>query len=120
MSNPSKAKGRAEENRIADMLRLNLWPDAVREGKNAPSMDLINTGRWRVEIKHRASWRMFEWIRASRFRSIHSLNGAWAIIATHGDRRTVEGRGVGTVVVLDIQEWIRLMRNAGEGDRRLQ
>lgn len=111
MTNP---KGRVEENRIVSLLRAYVWPGAEREGKRAESRDVINTGTWVVEVKHRKAWRLFEWIRKIR----KVADDDWVIFVGHGDRRTSEGREVGTVAVCDAERFMILLDEAGYREDR--
>lgn len=87
------------------------------------SHDICGVGGWTIEVKYRKAWHLFGWIRKIRKRSwypttvVHSgymkRNGMgpvtvdegpdsrWVIFAIHGDRRTLEGREVGRVAVMD-------------------
>jgi len=53
---------------------------------------------WVIEAKYRKAWHLFGWIRKIRRRAD---GGPWAIFAIHGDRRTIEGREVGEVCIMD-------------------
>lgn len=106
MANPAKAKGTASENENVDRLRA-FGLDARRAPNNSPSLDIVIDGStWRIESKHRRRWDLFKWIREAR----KWAEGApWVILASHGDRRSVEGRSVGSVAILDADEFAEML-----------
>ena len=105
MANPPKQKGTSFENEVLDEF-LRVWPGAHRAEANSESQDLRAVGDWVVECKHRKRWSLFQWIRRIRKRA--GLD-PWVIVAAHGDRRSSEGREVGTVAVLDFNLFIAML-----------
>lgn len=104
----AKAKGTRGENEVVDLLVAAGFPrkdpeDPTSEGVQRleggyETHDVIGAGTWLVEVKYRKAWHLFAWIRKIRKRSD---GRPWAIFGIHGDRRTVEGREVGMVAVMD-------------------
>ena len=98
MANPSKKKGTQGENEVVDLLRAHGL-DAHRAETNKASWDVRIVGTpWRIESKRCARWLTFQWIRHARH---HADGDPWIIYAAHGDRRSVEGKGVGMVAIMD-------------------
>jgi hypothetical protein len=101
------------------------WESHDIEFANMPHMD------WVIEAKFRKAWHLFGWIRKIRRRALtpaHTVHtdymkrvgmppvevpaGAhdnWAIFAIHGDRRTIEGREVGAVCIMDARRAAELI-----------
>jgi hypothetical protein len=122
MANPPKAKGTSFENEVVSALS-DVWPDCHRSAANTESQDLMGTGDWVVECKHRKRWSLFDWIRRIRTRALRvaAVGGEfgkphdWVIVAAHGDRRSAEGNQVGTVAIIDFERFVELLLEAGYG-----
>lgn len=110
MANAPKQKGTQFENEVVSAFS-DVWPDCHRSSANTESQDLMGTGDWIVECKHRKRWSLFDWIRRiKRKGSAH-----WVIVAAHGDRRAAEGKEVGTVAIIDFERFVELLLEAGYG-----
>lgn len=125
MSNPPRQKGTKFENEVLRRIQ-EIYPDADRAKAGSISCDIVGAGMWVIECKHRKRWNLFGWI--ARIRDVAGAR-PWVIIAAHGARNTVEGRGVGTVAIIDADQFyamitfidryqtletIRLIDNAGD------
>jgi len=121
MSNPPKAKGTAGENEIVDLLVFAGFPRANPEDPNSVGVERFQGGYeshdlhfknmscdWVIEVKYRKAWHLFGWIRKIRRRAD---GRPWAIFGIHGDRRTAEGKEVGTVCVMDATTAAMLIKN---------
>lgn len=104
----AKDKGTAGENQAVDILVAAGFPRAdptdptsvgVKRFQGGwESHDIQGAGDWVIEAKWRKRWSVFEWVRKIRRRA---AGRPWAIIGIHGDRRTVEGREVGELCIMD-------------------
>jgi hypothetical protein len=118
VSNPAGAKGRAGENEAVDVFMAAGFPRADPEDPESPgvkrfrggfeSHDVQGVGSWVIEAKFRKAWHLFGWVRKIRRRAD---GRPWAIVAIHGDRRTVEGREVGRVMIFDADVGAMLIRH---------
>ena len=105
--NKSKAKGTGFENEVVELLVSNGIP-AHRAETNKKSHDVRLDGKdWPVECKSRKAWHLFAWIRD--IRSV-AADDHWFIFASHADRRTLEGRAVGTVCIMDAETGARAIK----------
>ena len=116
----AKQKGTLGENEIRDMLIKHGHNDVKRTSASTESHDiwLGDTGVT-VEVKYRKTWSLFKWI--SKIRNV-SDNDEWVIFAIHGDRRSVSGKQVGKVAVMDAEfaaELLLLWRHWNEKDTYL-
>jgi hypothetical protein len=99
MSNPSKQKGTAHENEIVDLFKKYGITDAHRTEANKASHDIRIPGvNLVIESKHCKIWSIPAWVR--KIRKVAPLD-RWVIYASAGDRRTLEGKALGTVAVMD-------------------
>lgn len=115
----ARKKGTQGENEAVDIFVAAGFPRADPEDPRSEgvkrfeggyeSHDIQGIGDWVVEVKYRRRWELFAWIRKVRRRS---GGRPWAIVAIHGDRRTVEGREVGEVVIMDARLAAKLIRLA--------
>lgn len=95
MSNPSKAKGTAEENRILERHIRPIWPQADRAKAGNQSNDIVGVP-FPIEVKHRKTWALRDWVRKV---TAVSDDGRWAVFAGDGDRRL--SSSIGTVMIVD-------------------
>lgn len=107
MANPPKQKGTAFENEVLQDLQ-HIWPDADRAKANNESQDLVGTGKWVIECKFRKRWDLFKWI--GKIKKV-AADYPWVIVAAHGDRRSVVGRQVGTVAVVDWGVFVEMVEH---------
>ena len=118
----AKAKGTRGENEAVDLLVTAGFPRADPEdpasvgvkrfegGYESHDLEFANMPGvdWVIEVKYRKAWHLFGWIRKIRKRA----NGRpWAIFGIHGDRRTVEGKEVGVVCVMDAATAAQLLHH---------
>ena len=97
----AKQKGTTGENEIVEL--LNGWGhgDAVRTpaGKESHDIQLGVTGLI-IEVKYRKRWTLFPWV--SKVRKVaREADAEWMLFCIHGDRRSVVGKQVGKVAVMD-------------------
>ena len=116
----ARQKGTIGENEIVALLYEYGLKDAKRTSAGMESHDiwLGDTGVT-VEVKYRKTWSLFKWI--SKIRNV-SDNDEWVIFAIHGDRRSVSGKQVGKVAVMDAEfaaELLLLWRHWQEKDTYL-
>lgn len=112
MSNPPKAKGTKHENEVLGKV-LPIFPNAERAPAGSKSRDLVGTGCWTFEVKHRRRWELFKWI--SKIRDVAD-DRPWCIVATHGDRNSAMGRRVGSVAIVDLEVFVELLMKANGGE----
>lgn len=117
----ARAKGTEGENEVVDILVEAGFPRADPEDPLSfgvkrfeggyESHDIQGVGPWVIEVKFRRAWRLFEWIRKIRQRSVLSTQAEkpWVIFAIHGDRRTREGKMVGAVAIMDAKRAAELI-----------
>lgn len=98
-------KGPKAEKEIVQLLRSVGFP-ARRTMTHAKSDDIDIGREFKVEVKHRLRWSVFDWIRKAR---AESPDEQWALFCIHGARQTEEGRGVKEVMVVDATFGARLL-----------
>ena len=116
----ARAKGTTGENEIRDMLIAAGHADVKRTSASTESHDiwLGDTGVT-VEVKYRKAWSLFKWIQ--KIKSVSDGN-KWVIFAIHGDRRSLVGKSVGKVAVMDADfaaELLVLWRHWEDKDKYL-
>jgi len=104
----AKSKGTRGENEIVDLLVDAGFPRADPEDPASAgvkrfeggyeSHDIQGIEPWVIEVKYRKAWHLFGWVRKIRKRSD---GRPWVILGIHGDRRTQEGKEVGTLAIMD-------------------
>ena len=101
MGSKAKAKGTVGENEIVAVLYRYGHSDAVRTpaGKESHDIQLGETGLI-VEVKYRKKWTLFPWV--SKIRRVAArTDSQWILFCIHGDRRSVVGKTVGRIAVMD-------------------
>lgn len=97
----AKQKGTTGENEIVALLKAWGHGDAVRTpaGKESHDIQLGVTGLI-IEVKYRKRWTIFPWV--SKVRKVaKAADSEWMLFCIHGDRRSVAGKTVGRVCVMD-------------------
>jgi Holliday junction resolvase len=107
----SRAKGQRGEREVAEMFRANGCPDARRaqqfQGVKG-SADLVGTGRWAVEVKHRERHDLFDAMEQAKQS------------AGEGQTPVVFFRRNGSewLVAMRAEDWFRAVGNRGSTDDR--
>lgn len=95
MANPSGRIGREGEHSVIGHLEAAGFPDLIREGKRAPSLDVISDPdkvnredrlRTPVESRRRKKWDLKAWVRELTFQH----NKRWALFLIERDKRRKE------------------------------
>ena len=97
----AKQKGTTGENEIVEL--LNGWGhgDAVRTPAGKESLDIqLGVTGLIIEVKYRKRWTLVPWV--SKVRKVaREADAEWMLFCIHGDRRSVVGKQVGKVAVMD-------------------